>query len=100
MLGMYWMAMLLLATFSLKKCTSNSMFLVRAWNLGLLAKAAVLWLSHQMIGVRREVRPISVSKDLIHKISNAAIANVWHSNWVLDQDTPACFLEHHETIGS
>ena len=50
------------------------MCLVRGWSLGLLAKAAALWLSHQMTRVEIREIPISVSKDLSHKTSDAAIA--------------------------
>ena len=44
----------------------------------------------------REI-PSSISKDLIHRTSEATDANALYYDSVLDLETTACFFEHQET---
>lgn len=85
------------ATFSLMKCTSTSICLVRAWNTGLEASATALVLSHHSwCGVEIEI-PSSVQRECSQRRSVVAVATERYSDSALLRETTSCFLDCHKT---
>lgn len=69
------------------------MCLVRAWNVGLVAREPALRLSHQRTEAVRGYRRISVSKDLTQVTSTAKLASARYSDSVLERAMACCLRE-------